>query len=93
MWYVYLLRCREDVLYVGHTDNLNRRIVEHLNGSGGQFTSIYRPVQLLYSEKFDSESKAVERESQIKRWSRHKKLALAAGDMPRLKSLSVSRDH
>ena len=76
-FFVYILRCADDSLYVGCTNNLERRIKQH-NGSklGAHYTKIRRPVALLYSEEFKTLKEARGRESEIKGWRREKKLAL-----------------
>ena len=90
-FYVYLLHCSNGSYYVGHTDDIVRRLEEHNTGKGAEHTRKYRPVQLLYTEPFDSESDAVRREMQIKHWSRAKKTALVAGDVQALKKLAKRR--
>ena len=92
MWYVYILECENKALYVGMTDNLDRRFDEHQTGKGGHYTAYSRPVKILYHEEFELRSDAENRECQIKRWTHEKKLALASGDIKKLKSLSISRD-
>ena len=76
-FFVYILRCADDSLYVGCTNNLERRIRQH-NGSklGAHYTKIRRPVVLLYSEEFKTLREAHRRETEIKGWRREKKLAL-----------------
>lgn len=74
---VYILRCADDTLYVGCTNNLEKRLKEH-NGakSGAHYTKIRRPVLLLYSESYVALKPARAREAEIKRWDREKKLEL-----------------
>jgi predicted GIY-YIG superfamily endonuclease len=67
------------------TVNLERRISEHQSGDGGWFTSLARPVELIYYEQLPTEEKARQRETQLKKWSRKKKFALAARDLEALK--------
>jgi predicted GIY-YIG superfamily endonuclease len=55
---VYLLRCSNGTYYVGHTDNIARRLEEHNSGKGAEHTRKYRPVSLIYTEPVDSESAA-----------------------------------
>jgi len=76
MQFVYILECADKTLYVGCTNNLEKRLREH-NGakSGAHYTKIRRPVILKHSEKFRSLARARAREAQIKRWSRNEKLA------------------
>ena len=88
MFHVYVLRCADDSLYVGSTQNLQARVRAHNNRRGAAHTFKHRPVNLVYSEAFGSETEAVRRERQIKRWSRGKKDALIAGDLKNLKHLS-----
>lgn len=88
MFHVYVLRYVDDSLYVGSTQNLHARIRAHANGRGAAHTFKHRPIKLVYSEAFVSETEAVDRERQIKRWSGVKKDALIAGDIERLKLLS-----
>ena len=92
MWCLYILQCQNGLLYTGITDNLSRRFKEHRQRIGGHFTSCNRPIQIVYSEKFSDKSEAQEREKQIKRWSKAKKLALAKGQLNELRQLSISKD-
>jgi len=87
MWYVYILECQNKVLYTGVTNNLDRRIEDHKQGKGGKFTKIAGANKLLFKEEFSSRIEATKRESQIKGWTRRKKLALISGDLSLLKKL------
>jgi putative endonuclease len=81
--------CRaNDSFYVGSAQDLESRVKAHHDGRGAAYTFKHRPVNLVYSETFDSETQAVKRERQLKRWSHEKKQALVDGDLRRLKSLS-----
>lgn len=91
MTWVYILRCSDDTLYVGHTDDIALREKTHNEGRGGRYTALRRPVSLVYSEPQDSIEEAIARERQLKRWTRAKKEALLAGDRAALKHLSSSR--
>ena len=76
-YFIYILRCADDSLYVGCTNNLNRRIKQHNDSKwGAHYTKIRRPVTLLYSETFQTLPEARRREIEIKGWHRDKKLAL-----------------
>ncbi|MDD4202638.1 MAG: GIY-YIG nuclease family protein [Candidatus Omnitrophica bacterium] len=92
MYFVYIVQCNNNSLYTGITTDVNRRVSEHNKGKGGNFTSAYRPVNLLYQEQYPDRSQASKREEQIKRWTRKKKLALINGDKEKLKRLSISHD-
>lgn len=88
MPFVYILRCSDGTLYVGHTDNLDARIVAHNAGTGSTYTAARRPVELVYREPHSSLESAVTRERQLKRWSAAKKDALASGRFERLRRLA-----
>ncbi len=77
---VYLLgNLNRTVLYTGVTNDLFRRVGEHRKRkSPAAFTARYRVDRLVYLESFDDISLAIEREKQIKGWSRKKKNALIA---------------
>ena len=87
MWYVYILECKNNQLYIGLTDDICRRCEEHQKGRGARFTRLLGVRCLLYYEVFDDKQKAVAREAQLKRWSRVKKMALISGDFEKLKKV------
>lgn len=74
--YTYILRCIDDTFYTGWTNNLEKRIRAHNNGTGSKYTRGRLPVSLAYSEVFDSKEEAVAREYKIKRLTREKKMEL-----------------
>lgn len=76
-YHVYILECADNTLYVGCTNNLEKRIIQHNESkSGAHYTKIRRPVTLRYAEIFTTLAEARKREAEIKRWPREKKLAL-----------------
>ena len=76
-FFVYILECADRSLYVGCTNNLEKRIKQHNNSkSGAHYTKIRRPVELRYSEIFNTLRTARRRESEIKKWNRKKKIQL-----------------
>jgi len=76
-YYVYILECADKTLYVGSTNDLEKRLHQHNNAkSGAHYTKIRRPVVLRYSEKLKNLSEALKREAEIKRWKRKEKLSL-----------------
>ena len=87
MWFVYILKCRNDDLYTGITNNLERRFNEHKAGKGGHFTRSFGAEKILYSTEYANKSSALKREAQIKGWTRKNKLALIEGDSELLKKL------
>jgi len=74
--FVYIVRCSDNSLYTGYTNNIEARINKHNAGKGAKYTKIRRPVQLVYQEMFDTKSEALKREYEIKTFSRQKKLKL-----------------
>ncbi len=77
MHFVYILECSDKTLYIGCTNNLERRLEQHNNSkSGAHYTKIRRPVTLKYSENFSTLKEARAREAEIKRWERKKKIEL-----------------
>lgn len=76
-YFVYILECADESLYVGCTNNPETRIKEHNNSKrGAHYTKTRRPVKLLHRETFDNLHEARKREREIKSWSRKKKLEL-----------------
>ena len=76
-YHVYIVSNRyRTVFYTGMTNDLQRRVWEHKNGQGSEFTSRYRVTDLLYYEEYIQVKEAIRREKQLKRWGRRKKLAL-----------------
>lgn len=79
-YFVYILECSDKTLYVGSTNDLDRRLHQHNNAkAGAHYTKIRRPVVLRYSETFATSGEAKKREYEIKTWKREKKLELIAG--------------
>jgi putative endonuclease len=75
-FWAYMLHCNAGRFYVGHTEDLGRRIAQHESGSIRGFTSSYLPVKLVWSQEFGTRYEALTAERQIKGWTRAKKLAL-----------------
>ena len=74
---VYILKCADQTLYVGCTNNLEKRIKQHNESKkGAHYTKIRRPVTLVYFESFQTLASARRREGEIKGWQRERKLAL-----------------
>lgn len=79
-WFVYLLRCRDDSLYCGITDDVEKRLAAHNSGKGAKYTRGRGPVTLVYREECDDHSQALRREIEIKRLSRQEKLAMLTSE-------------
>ena len=75
-WFCYLLRCADNTLYCGITNDLSKRLAAHNAGTAAKYTRTRTPVELVFSETCDDRSVASKRELAIKRLTREKKLAL-----------------
>ena len=75
-WYVYILRCADDTLYTGITNDLARRLKAHNAGTASKYTRVRRPVDMVYQEEVETKGDALRREYQIKAMSRIQKQAL-----------------
>jgi putative endonuclease len=92
MAWVYILECNDGSYYVGSTIHLERRVWEHNEGLGAEYTRHRRPVTLLWSACFDRVDEAFAFEKQVQGWSRKKREALMDGRLGDLGWLS-SRSH
>jgi predicted GIY-YIG superfamily endonuclease len=86
-FFVYMLECADGSFYVGHTDDLEKRLAEHEIGLDA-YTSQRLPVALVYSCPIPTRDEALARERQVKGWTRAKKQALLMGDWERVQRLS-----
>ncbi|MDA1258465.1 MAG: GIY-YIG nuclease family protein [Chloroflexi bacterium] len=75
-FFVYILASHRRTLYIGVTSDIARRVTEHRAADESTFTGKYRAHRLVYVELTDSLIVAIEREKQLKRWRRDKKLRL-----------------
>lgn len=76
-FHIYVLRCSDGTLYCGSTPDIERRLYEHNHvKTGAKYTRGRRPVELVYSENFETLGEARRRESAIKKLSRKTKLEL-----------------
>ena len=77
---LYILKCADGTLYIGHTDNLDERMRQHDAGKHDGYTASRRPLKLLHVEEFETRYAALTTERKLKGWSRAKKLAYIAGN-------------
>ena len=77
---VYILSCNDGSYYTGVTANVERRIQQHFDDQGDGYVSRHKPFELVYCEHFEDPLDAIEREKQIKKWSRKKKEAPIRSD-------------
>lgn len=71
--YTYMVRCRDGSLYTGWTNDLEKRIQAHNQGTGAKYTKTRRPVELVYYEEHESKIHAMKREYEIKQFPKKKK--------------------
>jgi predicted GIY-YIG superfamily endonuclease len=90
-FWVYLLRCADSSYYAGHTDNLDKRIGEHMTGACDGYTTTRLPVELVFSQECSTRIEALNFERQIKGWRRAKKEALIRGDWEEISRLAKSK--
>ncbi len=88
-YYIYILTNKSKTLYVGVTNNLERRVFEHKNKLFEGFTQIYNISKLVYFEQTNDISSAIAREKQIKSWRREKKINLIELVNPNWNDLSL----
>jgi len=86
---VYILRTSSNTLYIGQTNNLEKRLTEYRNktSKSAKYVRYFSSFKLIYQETFGSRKEAMQREIQLKKWSRAKKEALIRGDKIALKKL------
>ncbi len=90
--YVYILKCSNNLYYTGSTNNLVKRLSDHQNGMGANFTRKHLPIELVYYQEFAQIDQAFYREKQIQGWSRKKKEALITGKTNLLPKLSECKN-
>lgn len=80
--YTYILKCSDQTLYTGWTNNLEKRLAAHNAGKGAKYTNSRRPVEIVYFETFSTKEDAMRREYAIKKLSRKEKLKLITCHQP-----------
>src|SRR6476620_3854283 len=88
--YVYILASQAGVLYVGVTNDLERRLHQHRSKRVPGFTATYNCERLVWYESFANVNEAIACEKRIKGWRREKKLAVIAEVNPSMADLSVT---
>ena len=87
-YWVYIVASRTGTLYIGMTNNLYVRVLQHKSGEIEGFSSKYHCDRLVYWESFDDVLKAIDREKQLKGWRRTKKIVLIESLNPRWEDLA-----
>jgi putative endonuclease len=86
--YLYILECSDKSYYTGSTRDIEKRLAEHQDGQGANYTKKRLPVKLVYLEEFQRVKDAFFREKQIQKWNRKKKKALIKRKYHQLPNLS-----
>jgi len=74
IYYIYILKCSDGLLYTGFTNDLDRRFLEHQEGKNStSFTYSRRPVELIFFQEFTDVNQAIYFEKKIKKWSAKKR--------------------
>ncbi|MEN9403202.1 MAG: hypothetical protein RL091_1905 [Verrucomicrobiota bacterium] len=79
--YVYVVRCRDNTLYIGTARDVAKRLAQHDAGKGAKYTRSRGPVILLWQEGPMTVSRALRREHQLKQLTRPQKQALIRGEL------------
>jgi len=87
-YFVYIVCSQSGTLYVGMTNSIYRRALQHKGGEVEGFASKYHCDRLVWYEGYDDVRKAIDREKQLKRWTRAKKIALIESKNPRWADLA-----
>ena len=87
-YFVYIMSSSSGTLYIGVTNSVYRRALQHKSGEVEGFASKYGCNRLVYYESFDDVHKAIGREKQLKGWTRAKKIALIESKNPRWQDLA-----
>jgi putative endonuclease len=91
-YFVYILLCNDNSYYTGVTNDLEKRLYDHQNGTDSKaYTFKRRPVKMVYQEMFNDVSQAITFEKQVKGWRRAKKEAIINSDWNLLPELSKNK--
>ena len=92
MGYMYILKCADGTYYTGSTVNIEKRLWQHQNGEGANYTKKRLPVELVYYEEYSRIAEAFYREKQVQGWSRKKKETLIFNKLEELHFLAECKN-
>lgn len=75
-YFTYILLTKQNTLYCGYTDDVEKRFQAHLEGKGAKYTRSHKPIKIVYQKEFETKSDAMKEERRIKKLSRFEKLKL-----------------
>lgn len=91
--YLYIIKCSDNTYYIGVISNLDCRMDKHHSGYYPScYTASRRPLELAFYAEFTDINIAIEKEKQVKKWSKEKKEALIKGDFDKLQWISECRN-
>ena len=76
MYFIYIVKCKDETYYTGYTTNIEKRIKAHNEGKGAKYTRSRLPVKLVYWEQYEEKTQALKREYAIKQLTRKQKQQL-----------------
>jgi putative endonuclease len=86
--YVYMVRCKNNSLYTGWTNDLAARVAKHIGHKGAKYTKAFTAVKLVYFEELETKSQAMKREYAIKQMTKTHKEALVKGFSGNLRQIT-----
>ena len=87
MYFIYIVKCKDETYYTGYTTNIEKRIKAHNEGKGAKYTRGRLPVKLVYWEQYEEKTQALKREYAIKQLTRKQKQQLIR------RSIDVSKEY
>ena len=75
-YFVYILLTEDDKLYCGYTDDVEKRLLAHVSGTGAKYTRAHKPLKIVYKQEFATKSEAMKEEYRIKHLPRSEKFKL-----------------
>lgn len=91
IWYLYILRCKDNTLYTGITTNVEKRLQQHRSGKGAKYTRGRAPLELVYQEVCKNHTDALKREAFVKKLTRKDKEALILKDTMEKKEILLDK--
>ncbi|WP_064966292.1 GIY-YIG nuclease family protein [Tenacibaculum ovolyticum] len=92
LYYVYILKCSDNSYYTGFTSDIKQRLIEHKEGKYPEsYTFKRRPLELVFYCEFTNAELAIEKEKQLKKWSKIKKEALINNEFEKLPNLAKKK--
>ena len=92
IYFVYILKCSDETYYTGITSDLKKRLLEHQKGEySNSYTASRKPVYLVFYSEFKNVEIAIQKEKQIKKWSKAKKEVLINNEFEKLPNLAKKK--